>query len=299
MQTAKAGRRIPWFPRLRYWLEILRLYRASNLENADSQLIFHKRLTDIIETAFGPDPKHLRLLEIGCGQRASQTILFAADGFDAIGIDLEVPTFRITPRIFFRIVRLNGWERAMKSCFRHWLFDGEFFRRLASRSGRPLDLDRVAVRVMNAARLEFPDDHFDFIYSSLVFEHIADVPAAVREVNRVLSPQGLAWINVHLFPSLSGGHHPDWTQPRQPSDIRVPPWDHLRDNQYPVDSYLNRLRLADYRGIFHDRLTVLEERPRLETAEVLTPELAELLLLEGYTREDLLTREVAFLCRKK
>ena len=299
MQTAKAGRRIPWFPRLRYWLEILRLYRASNLENADSQLIFHKRLTDIIETAFGPDPKHLRLLEIGCGQRASQTMLFAADGFDAIGIDLEVPTFRITPGIFFRIVRLNGWERAIKSCFRHWLFDGEFFRRLASRYGRPLDLDRVAVRVMNAARLEFPDDHFDFIYSSLVFEHIADVPAAVREVNRVLSPQGLAWINVHLFPSLSGGHHPDWTQPRQPADIRVPPWDHLRDNQYPADSHLNRLSLADYRGIFHDRLTVLEERPRLETAEVLTPELAELLLLEGYTREDLLTREVAFLCRKK
>jgi SAM-dependent methyltransferase len=280
-------------------LEILRLYRASNLENADSQLIFHKRLTEIIETAFGPDPKPLRLLEIGCGQRASQTILFAADGFDAIGIDLEIPTFRITPRIFFRIVRWNGWERAFKSCCRHWLFDGDFFRRLTSRYGRPLDLDRVEVRIMNAARLEFPDDHFDFIYSSLVFEHIADVPAAVREVNRVLSPQGLVWINVHLFPSLSGGHHPDWTQSRHPADIRVPPWDHLRDNQYPVDSHLNRLRLADYRRIFHDRLTVLEERPRLETATVLTPELAELLLLKGYTQEDLLTREVTFLCRKK
>jgi SAM-dependent methyltransferase len=280
-------------------LEILRLYRASNLENADSQLIFHKRLTEIIETAFGPDPKHLRLLEIGCGQRASQTILFAADGFDAIGIDLEVPTFRITARIFSRIVRLNGWERAIKSCFRHWLFDGDFFRRLASRYGRPLDLDRVEVRIMNAASLEFPDDHFDFIYSSLVFEHIADVPAAVREVNRVLSPQGLVWINVNLFPSLSGGHHPDWTQSRPPANIRVPPWDHLRDNQYPVDSHLNRLRLADYRRIFHDRLTVLEERPRLETAEVLTPELTELLLMKGYTQEDLLTREVTFLCRKK
>jgi hypothetical protein len=62
---------------------------------------------------------------------------------------------------------------------------------------------------------------------------------------------------------------------------------------------LNRLRLADYRRIFGECLEVLEETQVKEPAEVLTPELEEILGTLGYTREDLLTREAAFLCRKK
>jgi SAM-dependent methyltransferase len=152
---------------------------------------------------------------------------------------------------------------------------------------------------MNAASLELPDDYADFIFSSLVFEHIDDVPGAVREVNRVLKPQGRAWINIHLFPSLSGGHHPDWTNGREPAHPRVPPWDHLLENRYPAASYLNRWRLADYRRIFNDYLEVAEERLAPEPARELAPEPPEVLLARGYTREELLTREVAFLCGKK
>jgi SAM-dependent methyltransferase len=292
-------RKMPWSQRLKYWLTVLQVYRTSNLDNADSQLVFHRQLTDLLTAVFGPDLPRLRILEIGCGQRASQTILFTADGFETIGIDLEVPTFRLTPGSIIRIVRANGWERAIKSLCRHWLFDKPFFQRLAAQYGRPLPLDRVEVRVMSAAQLELPDNYFDFIFSSLVFEHIDEVPAAVREVNRVMAPRGRAWINIHLFPSLSGGHHPAWTQWRGASLPEVPPWDHLRDNDFPVDSHLNRLRLADYRRIFGECLEVLEETQVKEPAEVLTPELEEILGTLGYTREDLLTREVAFLCRKK
>jgi SAM-dependent methyltransferase len=293
------GQRVPWSQRLRWARGILRAYRASNLENADGQIIFHQRLAAIIKTNLGPDLRRLRVLEIGCGQRASQTILFTADGLEATGIDVEVPSFRMTPGSLLQVLRANGWERGLKSILRHWLFDGQFFRRLSCRYGQPLPLDRVEVRLMSATHMLFPEDHFDFIFSSLVFEHIDDVPAAVREVNRVLKPQGRAWINIHLFPSLSGGHHPEWTAARRPAHPRVPPWDHLLDNRYPAHTHLNGLRWADYRKIFNTYLEVLEESPVMEMAGELSPGLEEILVAKGYSREDLLTREVAFLCRKK
>ena len=298
--AAWAEPRVPWIQRLRWALGILRAYRVSNLENADGQIIFHQKLAAIIKATLEPDPNGLRLLEIGCGQRASQTILFTADGLTATGIDVEVPTFRITLERFLQLLRANGWERGLRSILRHWLFDGQFFRRLSCQYGQPLPLDRVDVRLMSATQMKFPDNYFSFIFSSLVFEHIDDVPAAVREVNRILKPQGRAWINVHLFPSLSGGHHPEWTDARRPpTHPRVPPWDHLQDNRYPAHSHLNRLRLTDYRKIFNSYLEVLEENQVMEMTGELSPGLEANLVAKGYTREDLLTREVAFLCRKK
>jgi len=299
INSVRTAHRINCLHRLKWWFDILRSYRARNLEDAESEIVLHQNLSAILETSFKPRPGRLKILEIGCGQRATQTILFTADGHETIGIDVEVPTFRMTWRIFFQVVRVNGWERAFKSICRHWLFDGQFLQRLSSRYGKSLLLEQVDVRLMTATHLEFPDDYFDFLYSSLVFEHIDNVPAAVREVNRVLKPQGRAWINIHLFPSLSGGHQPEWANRRNFSCAHIPPWDHLLDNKYPAYTYLNKLRWADYRKILNQYLEVMEERPQPESLIVLTPRLEKLLLAKGYAREDLITREVAFLCRKK
>jgi SAM-dependent methyltransferase len=280
-------------------LNIWRDYRDGNLENADSTLVFHRKLTELIRTHVSPDPTNINILEIGCGQRASQTILFAAAGARAIGIDREFPTYHLSLRRFCRIINVSGLERALKSLFRHVLFDRQFFKHLSRQAGKNLPPDRVNVGLMDAAHLAFPDDAFDFIFSSLVFEHIADVPGAVAEVNRVLKPEGAAWINIHLFPSLSGGHHKDWTDPRKWPSPRVPPWDHLRENRYPADPSLNKLRLEDYRRIFGECLEVREETPVVEGEHILTPELAIELTRKGYSQDDLRIREVAFRCRKR
>ena len=280
-------------------LNLWRDYRRSNLENVDSQLAFHQKLTGLVRAHVNQDPTTVKILEIGCGQRASQIILFQAEGAPAIGIDREIPTYHLGVRKFFRTARINGWERALKSCFRHLLFDRQFFQQLSRRTGKSLPPGEVKVCLMDAAHLAFPDDSFDFIFSSLVFEHIADVPGAVAEVNRVLRPQGTAWINIHLFPSLSGGHHKDWTDPRKWPSTPVPPWDHLRENRYPADNSLNKLRLGDYRRIFATSLEVLEESLVSEGQQILTPELATELAQRGYPKDDLLVREVAFRCRKR
>jgi SAM-dependent methyltransferase len=290
---------LPWYHRLRSSLDILRRYRLGNLENVPRQLALHNRLCQMIRQHVGPELAGLRILEIGCGQRAAQTILFTADGVRITGIDVEVPTFTVSLKTFARVVRLNGLERAAKSVARHLFFDSPFFAQLARQYGQPLPLDRADVRLMDAASLAFPDDTFDFVFSTLVFEHIADVPAAVAELNRVLKPEGLAWINIHLYPSLSGGHHKDWTNPQAERPPRVPPWDHLMENRFPVAGFLNRLRLEDYRRIFGARLTILEESLLGEGEDLLTPALEQDLGQKGYDREDLLTREAALLCRKR
>jgi SAM-dependent methyltransferase len=280
-------------------LALWRDYRDSNLENVDSQILFHQKLTALIRTHVNQDPARVRILEIGCGQRASQTILFQAAGAHAIGIDREVPTYHLRVKRFFRIIKINGLERAIKSLCRHFCFDHQFFKQLSRRTGKNLPPAGVNVGLMNAAKLAFPDDSFDFIFSSLVFEHIDDVPAAVAEVNRVLKPEGTAWINIHLFPSLSGGHHKDWTDPRKWPSTPVPPWDHLRENRYPADHSLNKLRLGDYRRIFAESLEVMAEGLVREGEQILTPQLETELAQRGYHKDDLLVREVAFRCRKR
>jgi SAM-dependent methyltransferase len=280
-------------------LSLWRDYRDSNLENVDSQLIFHEKLTGLIRAHVNQDHTMVKMLEIGCGQRASQTILLEAEGAPVIGIDREVPTFHLGLRKFFRTARINGLERALKSLCRHFLFDRQFFQQLSRRTGKSLPPATVKVCLMDAAHLAFPEDAFDFIFSSLVFEHIDDVPGAVAEVNRVLRPQGTAWINIHLFPSLSGGHHKDWTDPRKWASTQVPPWDHVRENRHPADNSLNKLRLGDYRRIFAASLEVLEESLVTEGTDILTPELESELAQRGYPKDDLLVREVAFRCRKR
>jgi hypothetical protein len=279
-------------------LALWRDYRSGNRENAASQLEFHHKLLGLMRTHLHQAPANLTILEIGCGQRATQTMLLQAAGAQIMGIDREFPTYRLGLARLGHIIRINGWERALKSWLRHVFFDQEFFRELSRQAGQKFPPDRVNVGLMNAAHLAFPDDSFDFIFSSLVFEHIDNVPAAA-EVNRVLRAEGTAWINVHLFPSLSGGHHKDWTDPRKWPSPQVPPWDHLRENRYPADPSLNKLRLEDYRRIFAASLTVLEESRGVEGEEILTPELETELTRKGYSQEDLLVREVAFRCRKR
>lgn len=280
-------------------LDLWRDYRDSNLENVDSQILFHQKLTELIRTHVNQDPTRVKILEIGCGQRASQTILFEAEGAHAIGIDREFPTYQMSPKRFFRIIKINGLERALKSLFRHFFFDHQFFKQLSRQTGKNLPPEEVNVGLMDAAQLSFPDDSFDFIFSSLVFEHIDNIPAAVAEVNRVLKPDGTAWINIHLFPSLSGGHHKDWTDPRKWPSPKVPPWDHLRENRYPADGTLNKMRLGDYRRIFADSLEVIEETLVVEGEHILTSQLETELARRGYPKDDLLVREVAFGCRKR
>jgi len=278
---------------------ILHRYRQGIFGSAELEINYYKRLFDIIRSHVTIEINNARILELGCGQMATQTALLASNGADVTGIDVEIPTYRMNLQIFLETLKKNGFERAIKSLFRHVLFDRAYIKKISLLHDKKIPYSELDIQIMDAADLRFPNNHFDFVFSRDVFEHIDDVPNAVKGVNRVLKKSGIAWIRAHLFPSLSGGHHLAWMfADKSPSD-KVPPWDHLLANTYPVNTYLNKLRLDQYRKIFHDNISVLKERTKEEGHNILTPKLLELLSAKGYTKEDLLTSSVLFLCRKK
>ncbi|MGD0116214.1 MAG: class I SAM-dependent methyltransferase [Dehalococcoidia bacterium] len=299
MKSAMAAQRIPIASRLQSGLAIFRSYRSGAFGDARSALAFHRELCDIATAYLHRPVKGSRVLDLGCGQTATQTVLFQADGADVVGVDVEIPTYSMGLGTLVRVAKTNGIERAAKSLLRHRLFDGRFFRELLAPYGGKLSFDRLDVRIMDATELSFADDSFDFVFSAWVFEHIADVAAAVREVNRVLRSSGVAWINAHLFPSLSGGHNLAWHHPDDSPSHKVPPWDHLRDNRFPANAYLNKLRLADYRRIFAEGVDVIDEALTFQGIGLLTPAIEAELAAKGYTREDLTAATVRFLCKKR
>ena len=56
---------------------------------------------------------------------------------------------------------------------------------------------RCAVRRMSDSRIPFQDETFDVVVSNQVLEHVADLDAALREIRRVLKPDG---VTLNLFP---------------------------------------------------------------------------------------------------
>jgi SAM-dependent methyltransferase len=235
-----------------------------------------------------------RVLDLGCGQRFPATLLFHTFGARATGIDTDV----VDPRAgWLRILRENGLERFAKTAVRRALFDRDYYRELERLAGRPLRFDGLDLRLMDARAFDFPDGEFDLVHSNSVFEHLADVPKVAEETARVLKPGGLASLVIHLFPSLSGGHHLDWAFPDEEPSSRVPPWDHLRANLFPAHPHLNRWRERDFRGEFEKRFGIVEEEHYREGGALLTPEMER--ELPGYTREELLTRAWRVILRRK
>lgn len=91
--------------------------------------------------------------------------------------------------------------------------------RIASMHIHELGLaDKVSLLRCDAAKLPFPDDHFEAIVSINVFEHIARLEEAVRETYRVLKPGGLVFLHLPPYYSPWGPHLENWIHY---------PWPHL------------------------------------------------------------------------
>lgn len=299
MKASMSGQRISLRSRLRSSFNIFKAYRSGVFGEVDNEIGFYSKLKDVLKQQGKKEVQGAHILDLGCGQRAVQMALFQAEGAEITGIDMEVPTFQMNWKVFFKVVRINGLERAFKSLIRHILFDRRFYRALSKKYGETVSFDHLDIRIMDATRLSFRDKKFDFIYSIWVFEHIDDVDKALSELNRVLKPGGIAWVGIHLYPSLSGGHNLDWMNPDISPPENIPPWDHLLENRYPANAFLNKFTLKQHRKLFARHFKILDEQLSEEGHAILTPELEKQLGENGYTREDLLTRIAIFICRKK
>lgn len=281
-------------------IKIIKNINSGSFLNAENDISHHKAIVQEYKKYSGEEINGKRVLDLSCGQLAFQTFLFTIDGANVTGIDLEVPTYKLNLPLFIKIVKTNGFERAIKSMVRHLLFDKRYFKVL--KKYNEIFPKEVDTRIMSATDLKFDDNTFDYITSDWVFEHIDDPKLAIQNIYRTLKKGGICRTNIHLFPSLSGSHNLDWRNADDESIIRtVPPWDHLREYKYPANVFLNKLKKDEFYKIFKEQFTILEiyeEKEGENRLFNLDSKIKNELNQKGYSDEDLTTVSMTIICQK-
>lgn len=80
---------------------------------------------------------------------------------------------------------------------------------------------------------DLPDEYFDVVFSSSVIEHIADLPAAFKEIKRLLKPGGITMHSYDPYFHPAGGHS---------LGILDTPWGHVRLSKDEVLDYIRTMR---------------------------------------------------------
>lgn len=102
-----------------------------------------------------------RILDLGCGN-GRHLVYLAEKGFDAYGIDISQKSLQIA---------------------QDWL----------NKKGLPAELKKASV-----TEIPYPDGYFDLIICMGVLDHmlIQEVKKGIREMERVLSPQGILFVGL-------------------------------------------------------------------------------------------------------
>ena len=297
--------------RVIYLYGLLKLY-VRRFRQGDDFTWLHSALDDYRAMLKRHSAKRLesaRVLEIGFGARPLRLMALNALRIDATGIDLDKPIIRGTPSEVFAIWRKNGAERAIKSFARFWLNDRRERRKLLEElddadpsAGMPVE--KMIVRsASDKAFWNSLDAKFDLIVSEDVFEHIPrnDLEIVVEEMSKAITPDGLALIRPMIYSGISGGHQLEWYSHTIGRDINreTEPWEHLRQDRHPANTYLNKMLRRDYRELFEKYFDILEEtekEPNLGL-ELLTPDVRDELL--QYPDEELFSNNVMFVLKPR
>jgi SAM-dependent methyltransferase len=251
----------------------------------------------------GLDPFRARVLDIGCGANAPLSILLHSAGADVIGIDGFVGHrwgLGVSMARYFKYAKEVGIAKTARKVLGELVYDRHYYKTLAARAGLSLTERGLDLRQMDVTALTLPDASVDAVHSNATWEHFSNVSEANRQVARVLKPGGLAYIEFHLFPSLSGGHDLPWIVPGKTELGLVTPWRHLRDATWQPPVFLNRLRERDYEHAFRTTpdLEIVDWRTEYtEGQEFLTDSIRA--DLPGYSDEELTKRSIIAVLRRR
>jgi len=274
--------------------EAWNLYHSHTRNVGDNvrQLLDQARIAESkLELLLGKPVKGLKMLEIGPGQQLLQLAYFGMHN-EVVGIDLDVIAQRMNITGFVQMAKQNGWVRTCKTVARKMVgIDSKVRKELLSQLGLH-SLPNFHVLQMDAAKMEFPDEQFDVVFSRAVFEHIPNPEAVISEMRRVLKPNGVMFIALHLYSSDSGCHD---TRIFVGNRETLPFWAHLRpehESEARPNSYLNKLSLAEWRRVFEAEMQSSEIIPLCDAGEAERKELLRLRSqdqLASYSDEELLT----------
>ena len=273
--------------------QLLRHYSRNLDLQAENDYREFKQVCDCVESRFKIELRNLKILEVGCGQRYPHALLLAQDN-EVHAIDLDIVLTHWSPALIYKLFKHGGFRRAAKTIIRRALFDEKYYRKLAELFGKKLD-KKPAVYRMSGENLEFLDNTFDLVFSKAVFEHVRRIDNVIPEIKRVLKVGGVLAIEINLFTGFTGGHN---LLGEDPEYSRVPPWDHLRKQTYPTNTYLNKLRIDDYKKAFEQYFEIVyyyeEEKHQYERflTEDIRRELAD------YSVHELLTNGMLVLAKK-
>jgi len=191
-----------------------------------------------------------------------------------------------------------------------WLIGERHLRRalldeLSRQQGKRFPLPAASLEVGDAADAGYWARHreAEYIFSEDVFEHIPAeaLPRLVAMIAGSMHPKGIAVIKPMIYTGICGGHHLEWFPHthNQPTQRRTGPWEHLRQNRYPADTYLNRLTRADYRKLIAQNFDILEETVAVPGmgSQFMTPEIRD--ELRAYSDEELYSNSVRFVLRPR
>ena len=94
-----------------------------------------------------------------------------------------------------------------------------------------------------------PDSCIDFVFSHATFEHVLDIEANLVEIERVLKPNGKAWIRFGPVWSSKRGHHLWLKTDKQKFtflDNVIPPYGHLLMEENELNFYLQKKMEKNY-----------------------------------------------------
>lgn len=280
--------------------EIGRLWHQKSLAMKSAKFVHWRTslATEQIRKCYGISWRGQNLLDVGCGQRLAYTLAFAQQN-RVTGIDTELPIRQPYIRSFIDLLRFSGIYRTLKSTVTAILGKKRHFERALSELTDFQGSYNLQLFRMEATQIQFPDNHFDGIFSFSVFEHISEPRKALQEAKRVLNPKGVFYLDLHLYTSIYGDHDPR----AQNEAVAVPPWKHIRPSCASLrleSCYLNKIRLAEWRHMLREIFDSVEFLSIEGEADKRRPYLTEDIRKElaDYTEEELLTTTVIAVARK-
>lgn len=276
--------------------EMLRAWAAHDAD------VF-RAFTGTIERLAGKPISTMRVLDFGCGSNAPMTLMLHASGCRVTGVDHEIGHrwgLGFSPSRYAAYLRSAGLARTIRKAAGELVFDRVYFAELAKQTGLTLTENGLDLQAMDVTRPALAEGTYDVLHSNATWEHVKDIDAANRSVAAALVPGGLAYIEIHLFPSLSGGHDLPWIVPGKTVMGDVTPWQHLRDPKWTMPVFLNRLRERDYRRSFEStpNLEIVDWKIEYtEGQDLLTPAIRA--ALPDYTDAELTTRSIIVIVRRR